>query len=59
MGHRAGGHVGLARQRATSAGRFYFEREGRGAFRRNRALPVGSDLLGAHIRSRSLLAFVS
>jgi hypothetical protein len=53
-----GGHVRLLGPWPTSAGRFYLEREGCCALRRNGALPIGSDLLGPHILCRSLLAFV-
>ena len=56
---RPGGHVRLGWPRPTSAGRFYLEREGCRAIRRNGALPVGSDLLDPCISCRSLLAFVS
>jgi len=59
MRHRAGRHIGLLRQRATRAGRFYFESECRGSFGRNCALPLGRYLLRAHIRCRSHLALVS
>src|SRR5450759_2211385 len=54
-----GGHVRLGGPRPTSAGRFYLEREGCCALRRNGALPIGSDLFDPHILCRSLLAFVS
>jgi len=54
-----GGHVRLGGPRPTSAGRFYLEREGCRALRRNGTLPLGSDLLDPNICCRSLLAFVS
>src|ERR1035437_5861655 len=54
-----GGHVRLGGARPTSASRFYFERAGCRAFRRNGAFPVRSDLLDPHVACRSLLAFVS
>jgi len=52
------GHVGLAGPWPTSTGRFYLEREGCCAVRRNGALPLGSDLLDPRICCRSLLAFI-
>jgi hypothetical protein len=54
-----GGHVRLGWPRATGTSRFYLERKGCCALRRNGALQVGSDLLDPQILCGSLLALVS